>query len=265
MEGFAAVVLVIFVLALLGMGGGGTALGILMIVGLLGFGYLKNKDRIEKEEAARRGADAALGGAMREANFSESQRLVSADCVTALAIDEESERLFFAVLQPHFSHAIRSFRDVLSVELFEDGDLITHTERSSQLAGAAVGGLLLGGAGAVVGGLSGKTKTAKNVNRVEIRIHVNDLNHPTFPILLLSDEMQRADPRYAEARRKGEQWAALLGAVIHRGEVATAHAAPTSSVPKGSVADELQKLAGLRDAGVLTEEEFQTQKARALG
>ena len=32
-----------------------------------------------------------------------------------------------------------------------------------------------------------------------------------------------------------------------------------------SVADELKKLAELRDAGVLTEEEFDTQKAKLLG
>jgi hypothetical protein len=43
-------------------------------------------------------------------------------------------------------------------------------------------------------------------------------------------------------------------------EVATA---PPSSV--GSVADEIEKLANLRDRGVITEAEFDTQKARLLG
>jgi hypothetical protein len=36
-------------------------------------------------------------------------------------------------------------------------------------------------------------------------------------------------------------------------------------VPAGLVADELRKLAELRDAGVLTDEEFAVQKARLLG
>jgi hypothetical protein len=37
------------------------------------------------------------------------------------------------------------------------------------------------------------------------------------------------------------------------------------TAPTVSVAEELTKLAGLRDAGVLTEDEFATQKARLLG
>jgi transposase-like protein len=53
-----------------------------------------------------------------------------------------------------------------------------------------------------------------------------------------------------------------------RGRIEGNHiqAPPTSpSTPNGLVADELVKLAQLRDAGVLTPEEFQAQKARLLG
>ena len=39
----------------------------------------------------------------------------------------------------------------------------------------------------------------------------------------------------------------------------------TSPVPATTLADEIQKLASLRDAGVLTEEEFKAAKAMALG
>ena len=37
------------------------------------------------------------------------------------------------------------------------------------------------------------------------------------------------------------------------------------SEPKLDLADQLRKLADLRDAGVLTDEEFSSQKARLLG
>ena len=42
-------------------------------------------------------------------------------------------------------------------------------------------------------------------------------------------------------------------------------APPPPPQPSGSVADELMKLAGLRDAGVLTDAEFAEQKAKLLG
>ncbi len=41
--------------------------------------------------------------------------------------------------------------------------------------------------------------------------------------------------------------------------------APPTPAPASSVADELSKLAQLRDAGVLTPEEFEAQKAKLLG
>jgi len=40
---------------------------------------------------------------------------------------------------------------------------------------------------------------------------------------------------------------------------------PTQIAPPASVADELTKLASLRDAGVLTQEEFDAQKAKIIG
>ena len=43
-----------------------------------------------------------------------------------------------------------------------------------------------------------------------------------------------------------------------------ASAATVTASSGGSVADELAKLAQLRDSGVLTEEEFAAQKARLL-
>lgn len=59
----------------------------------------------------------------------------------------------------------------------------------------------------------------------------------------------------------------MLG--THPSQVADAPPPPppaaSTAAASGSVADELQKLAGLRDAGVLDESEFATQKARLLG
>lgn len=65
-------------------------------------------------------------------------------------------------------------------------------------------------------------------------------------------------------------WAVLRPASIalekHFASLAPAATPKESLPPKGvSVADELTKLAGLHESGVLTDEEFSTQKARLLG
>ncbi|WP_240471861.1 SHOCT domain-containing protein [Pseudarthrobacter phenanthrenivorans] len=46
---------------------------------------------------------------------------------------------------------------------------------------------------------------------------------------------------------------------------ATPAAPPSAALDSRLIADELTKLAGLRDAGVLTEDEFAAQKAKLLG
>jgi hypothetical protein len=56
----------------------------------------------------------------------------------------------------------------------------------------------------------------------------------------------------------------MVGATF--GAPAPAPAAPPPSAePQPDLADQLRKLADLRDAGILTDEEFAAQKAKLLG
>ena len=74
------------------------------------------------------------------------------------------------------------FRDLLACEILEDGAAITKTSRGSQVVGAAVGGLLLGGMGALIGGLSGSTTTRQTVSSVLLRLTVNDTAQPIHEV-----------------------------------------------------------------------------------
>jgi hypothetical protein len=64
------------------------------------------------------------------------------------------------------------------------------------------------------------------------------------------------------SRRQGERWAAQEGA---EQPVAAAPAQATASAPAGdSVIDQLKELGELKAQGILTEEEFEAQKAKLL-
>ena len=67
-------------------------------------------------------------------------------------------------------------------------------------------------------------------------------------------------------KAESERVKSLLDDAIHRakGPASATSATPTAAAPI-DVADQLGKLAALRDQGVLTEEEFQAQKAKVLG
>lgn len=154
-------------------------------------------------------------------------------------------------------------------EILEDDISITKTVRSSQVGGALVGGLVLGGVGAVVGGLSGKKQTSRQVKRVRLHLNVNDIKNPLHDICFLNmDKAIKKDGFiYQKVIERARHWHGLIEVLIKRAdEEAKASATVTNetSYQSLSIADEIKKLAELRDSGLLSLEEFQKQKVKLL-
>lgn len=79
-------------------------------------------------------------------------------------------------------------------------------------------------------------------------------------VLVMSDlNVEAAKQRLRE--QEHERQLESIRAIANKPTVVTA---PTTAAPSRSVADELLKLKSLRDQGVLTEDEFQTQKTSIL-
>lgn len=93
----------------------------------------------------------------------------------------------------------------------------------------------------------------------------------------VSGGMQRGQQRKAQAQWEQQQYAAAqqqaqidaaaqAAAAQYSAPVAPAPAAVPAAAPSGvDIVAELQKLAALKDAGVLTDDEFAAAKARLLG
>ncbi|MBW6461369.1 MAG: hypothetical protein K0B08_12430 [Bacteroidales bacterium] len=69
-----------------------------------------------------------------------------------------------------------------------------------------MGGLLLGGVGVVLGGLSGKTTSVHEVSSVDLRIIINNIQNPVHLIKSLSLE-------------SANHWHALISVLIKRAEI----------------------------------------------
>jgi hypothetical protein len=132
-----------------------------------------------------------------------------------------------------------------------DGISITKTSRTSQIGGALLGGILFGGFGALVGGLTGKTSTSNKVNRIDLRLTVNNTEAPFHEVHFRSMQMAR-------------QWHALIEVLIKRADEDERRAQAPEPKRVESIADELAKLAELRRQEILTENEFNEQKAKLL-
>lgn len=158
------------------------------------------------------------------------------------------------------------FAKLVSAEILADELSITKTNRGSQIAGTAIGAVLAGGAGAVIGGLSG-SKTTKHggIQRLVLRIIVDDFDAPKHDILFLNwkgysgkDTADRHGP-FKEAFEKADAWHARLTSIIRE-----ASASQTTAGSDISISEELGKLSDLHDKGVLSDEEFSRAKLKIL-
>ncbi|WP_315114628.1 tyrosine-type recombinase/integrase [uncultured Clostridium sp.] len=145
--------------------------------------------------------------------------------------------------------------DVIDYELLEDGDSVT----KGGLGRAIVGGALLGRVGAIVGGTTGKRKTKTVIKSLRIKVTVNQTSNPSVYINLINTETKSSSFIYKAAYTSAQEILSMFSVVTN--EVEDQQESRTTTV---STADELIKLKGLLDDGILTQEEFMAEKNKIL-
>jgi hypothetical protein len=159
--------------------------------------------------------------------------------------------------------AAYNFSQIVAVALVENGTTVTQTSRGSQLLSAAVGGVAFGAVGAIVGGLSGSSRSRERLRGIALKVTVDDRLRPVHTIIFLrSSNKNGLDP--------GGLLAKLALSSVNRFHAHILNAmrqaqAKVAVAPVAFAPDDLQKLWDMKQAGILTEEEFAGQKARLLG
>ena len=77
------------------------------------------------------------------------------------------------------THEIFNYADIIEVSYEENGSQLYTKSAGRTVGGAIVGGVLMGGAGAVVGGLSGASKQNKEVKNMDIKILLRSTSRTT--------------------------------------------------------------------------------------
>lgn len=168
------------------------------------------------------------------------------------------------------THEIFNYADIIEVSYEENGTQLY--TKSANVGGAIVGGVLMGGAGAVVGGLSGDSRQNKEIKNMDIKILLRSTSRTTFVLHFMDIDRELSTKKdfdkglYETYLKNANRAKDILSVIIDNakqtaGSVVQSVVTPASS----SVADELSKLAKLKADGILTEEEFQVQKSKLLG
>jgi hypothetical protein len=108
---------------------------------------------------------------------------INREMTNGIGIDELNKKIH--ILSPT-RNFIYDFNDIIKSEIVIDNQSVISTNRGSQLVGIAVGGILAGGIGAIIGGLSGGKISKQEIRNVELKLTINDLSNTTFKINFLS-------------------------------------------------------------------------------
>lgn len=152
---------------------------------------------------------------------------------------------------------IYNYSDIVDFELLEDGESIT----KGGLGRAVAGGVLFGGVGAIVGGVTGGKKSKSVCNSLKIKITVNDIKNPVVYINFLSTATKKDSFTYKNAYKLAHECISVLQLICNDQKPSE----EDISVSLISGADEILKYKNLLDNGIITQEEFDAKKKQLLG
>ncbi len=207
-------------------------------------------------------------------NQKELKKIIGQKNRYAFVLDNIGRKVYY--LDPTQTKEV-SFDQIISVEILEDNTILSSKSTTRTVGGALLGGALAGGAGMVVGGLSGDSKQKKKVSKVTVKIKLRDYSAPKLLIpcfvaqeLTPNSEIKPSDSLYGQFYKEELQnaqkiadYVSIIIDDVDRQEKQS-QMVQTTSNKSPSVADELAKLASLKEQGILTDEEFLAQKEKIL-
>lgn len=172
------------------------------------------------------------------------------------------------------SYELFNYSDIIEVSYEENGEKLYSKSAMRTVGGAIVGGVLMGGAGAVVGGLSGSSKEDEIVKTIDVKILLRSTQRSTCVLnfndsgrILLATKNDGDKQLYEIYQKNANKAKDILSVIIDKIKQSTGTSIRqevSRSTQQFGIADELAKLAKLKSDGIITEEEFKAQKAKLL-
>ncbi|MEK4532096.1 SHOCT domain-containing protein [Solibacillus sp. FSL K6-1554] len=244
----------------------GLLLAIIVIIGIIFTVFdINQKDKIKREHGKK---EIKINKLIWELNdFVVSQKLVTPHLEKAICIDETNKKIGI-IDSASDKKYIFEYRDILESEIIEDGNTVSNTSRTSQIGGAIIGGVLAGGVGAIIGGLSGESTSQQEIKRVDLKIVVDNTTNPVHIINFLFEPIgiKKSSYKYKEASKEITHWHSLISVIIRQAEDIknTEARNENSTVYSTSIVEELRKLSELLSDGAITDSEYNQIKATIL-
>ena len=188
---------------------------------------------------------------------------------TILQVDEKNKA--FKIRGQLFEYS-----NLLDYELLEDGQALAIDKIG--IGEAAVGGLLLGGVGALVGAVAGTKILAGVCNSMELHLTFRNAHINTIVIPFIAERTSKKSDEYKIAQKNAQSCITALKIIadhntfqkqpvnanvnVNVNTTITANNEPNNANLSG--ADEIIKYKTLLDSGIITKKEFEAKKKQIL-
>lgn len=231
---------------------------------------LITSSRLEEEEKEKiRNKKKRLKSQLDELeNYDFSEKLTANNAIIGLDKSKETMALSNNLYRPK----IFPFSTIHSCEIIINGNTVS--KRTSIIGRSILGGVIGGGAGAVIGGLSGKGKTYEEISSIKFKILFMNTKQNAFYVVFLNartltyglkDTIKTNDKHYGDivkkAKRKAKFWKDKIDVIITSQE--KKHLSDNSNTDI-SIVEKLKKITELKNNGTLNEKEFGDIKTKLI-
>lgn len=198
----------------------------------------------------------------REANQIEYNKFKPTNEKKALGIlfreDANMKKWFFSYEKNPTNPTLFSYDQIVDYELTENGESIS----KGGLGSAVAGGILFGGVGAVVGGITGKKKVTTEIKNMTLRVSLNHKykNQLIMNLIPLGTSVKSNSMSYNLYKHQANDIISFLDGLCKKASISQT-ITPSQQV---SSADEIMKYKDLLDKGIITQEEFELKKKQIL-
>lgn len=235
---------------------------LIVVFGILGANY-------ENKKVEKRGN--AIKDKMKSfPDFHANVTISGVKNIYLFSVDNVNKKIMFL---NELTKTIVPFDKIISVELVEDNTILSSKSLLRTVGGTVVGGALAGGAGAIIGGLSGSQKQEKKVSKVEVKIRLRDISNTSLTITCFDSKTMTTEGKssikttsmegyiYKQGLEHAKKICDIVSVIIDE----TDHSSQNiqkSNVNENphSAIEQIEKLVALKDKGALTDEEFYKMK-----
>lgn len=199
----------------------------------------KNRDKIKRK--------------LEEISFNESKEIyLTLDSISPkMKIDTKNKQI---AICNYYTNELKiiPYQNIIECQIVEDGATVL----SGGVGRAIVGGVLAGGAGAIVGAATRKSKSV--TNSLSLKIVTSDVNESLIVIPILESHTNRDSEKYKEAWQVAQTVYATLLGITKTVKQITPNQISTNPLAQ------IEMLSKLKNQGAITEEEYNQKKQELL-